>query len=143
MKVAIFSGGEFSSTKIYPYDLLICADKGFSYAKKLNLMPSVVLGDFDSLEYIPQNATIYNKDKDFSDTHLAVDKAISLGATEIDLYFCLGGRLDHLLFNVNLLKYAKDKGVPTHATATAVATRRWPAWPVRCRADHRGHRAAR
>ncbi len=111
MKVAIFSGGEFSSVKILPYDKLICADKGYDYAQKLNLAPDVILGDFDSLKYFPKNATVYDTQKDFSDTHLAFEKAISLGATEIHLYFALGGRLDHLLFNVNLLKLAKDKGV--------------------------------
>ena len=111
MKVAIFSGGEFAKTQIIPYDKLICADKGYEYAKILNLIPDVILGDFDSLGYVPNNAEIFPKDKNFSDTELAVKKAIELGATEIDIYFSLGGRLDHELFNINLLKYAKNQGV--------------------------------
>ena len=111
MKVAIFSGGEFVKTQIIPYDKLICADKGYEYAKILNLIPDVILGDFDSLGYVPNNAEIFPKDKNFSDTELAVKKAIELGATDIDIYFSLGGRLDHELFNINLLKYAKNQGV--------------------------------
>ena len=111
MKVAIFSGGEFENVTPFSYDKLICADKGYLYALKLNLTPNYIIGDFDSYTNIPSGAEVYPKDKDYSDTHLAIDKAISIGATEIDLYFALGGRLDHLLFNVNLLKYASDKGV--------------------------------
>lgn len=111
MKVAIFSGGNFDSVKIMPYDKLICADKGYLYAKKLNLTPDVVLGDFDSLGYTPKCAEVYPTDKNYSDTQLAVIKAISLGATEIDIYFSLGGRIDHELFNIDILKLCKDKGV--------------------------------
>ena len=111
MKIAIFSGGEFLKTQLLPYDKLICADKGYEYAKALNLTPDFILGDFDSLGYMPQSAEIFPKDKNFSDTELAIKKAVSLGATEIDIYFSLGGRLDHELFNINLLKYAKNLGV--------------------------------
>ena len=111
MKIAILSGGEFIKTQILPYDKLICADKGYEYAKTLSLTPDIILGDFDSLGYTPNNAEIFPKDKNFSDTELAVKKAIELGATDIDIYFSLGGRLDHELFNINLLKYAKNEGV--------------------------------
>ena len=111
MKVAIFSGGEFTAVKILPYDKLICADKGYLYAKNLGINPDYIVGDFDSLGFIPQGAEVFPCEKDCSDTELATKKAISLGATEIDYYFCLGGRLDHQLFNINLLKFCKNNGV--------------------------------
>ena len=111
MKVAIFSGGEFTKTQILPFDKLICADKGYEYAKILNFIPDIILGDFDSLGYTPNNAEVFPKDKNSSDTELALKKAIEIGATDIDIYFSLGGRLDHELFNINLLKYAKNQGV--------------------------------
>lgn len=104
MKVAIFSGGEFKNIDILPYDILICADKGYSYAQNLNLTPDYIVGDFDSLDFVPYEAELFPCDKNFSDTELATIKAISLGATEIDYYFCLGGRIDHELFNIGLLK---------------------------------------
>ena len=111
MIVAIFSGGEFIKTQILPYDKLICADKGYVYAQKLGLNPDYILGDFDSLGYIPKNSKVYPADKDYSDTQLAIIKAKEIGATKIDLYFCLGGRIDHQLFNINLLKFAKNLGI--------------------------------
>lgn len=110
MIAAIFSGGEFDSVSILQYDILICADKGYKYAQKLNLKPNYIIGDFDSLGYVPKNAEVYPVKKDASDTQIAIDKAIDLGASEIHLYYSLGGRIDHLLFNINLIKYAKDKG---------------------------------
>ena len=107
MIVAIFSGGEFSNVKIQPYDLLICADKGFEYAKTLGFSPNYVLGDFDSLGYTPENAIKFNVDKDYSDTELCIKKAIELNATQIDIYFALSGRIDHELFNISLLSMIK------------------------------------
>lgn len=111
MTVAIFSGGEFYNLTPFDYDILICADKGYEYAKKLNLAPNYIIGDFDSLGFVPNNAEVYDSEKDFSDTELCIKKAIDLGATNIDVYFALGGRIDHELFNISLLKFAKDLGV--------------------------------
>lgn len=111
MKVAVFSGGEYVETKLLPYDKLICADKGYEYALNLGLTPDLTLGDFDSLGYQPKNAEIYPVHKNYSDTQLAVIKALELGATEIDLYFTLGGRIDHELFNIDILSFCKNKGV--------------------------------
>ncbi len=111
MKVAIFSGGEFNNVKVLPYDILICADKGYKYALNLGLTADYIVGDFDSLDFIPNGAEVFPCDKNFSDTELATEKAISLGATEIDYYFCLGGRIDHELFNVALLKKCNERGI--------------------------------
>ena len=111
MKIAIFSGGEFSAVKILPYDKLICADKGCDYAQNLGLIPDYIVGDFDSLGFVPNGAEVFPFDKDFSDTELATKKAIMLGATEIDYYFCLGGRIDHELFNLALLKSCSNANV--------------------------------
>lgn len=111
MKVAIFSGGPYEEVAIDKYDILICADKGYLYARNLSLSPNFILGDFDSLGFVPDGAETYPVDKDYSDLELAIDKAFSLKATEIDAYFCTGGRLDHELFNISLLKKCKINGV--------------------------------
>jgi thiamine pyrophosphokinase len=46
----------------------------------------------------------YPREKDSTDTEIALEKAISLGATEITFLGCVGGRLDHTLGNLGLLK---------------------------------------
>ena len=111
MKVAIFSGGPFENVQIEDFTVLICADKGYLYARNLGLKPNFVLGDFDSLGFVPDGAETYSVDKDLSDLELAIDKAVSLKASEIDMYFCVGGQIDHELFNVSLLNKCKQNGI--------------------------------
>ena len=67
MKVAIFSGGPFENVQIEDFTVLICADKGYLYARNLGLKPNFVLGDFDSLGFVPDGAETYSVDKDLSD----------------------------------------------------------------------------
>ena len=45
-----------------------------------------------------------------TDTQEAIDIAISRGATEITIVAALGGRVDHALANLHLLKFGKDRG---------------------------------
>ncbi|UKI38395.1 MAG: hypothetical protein L6V93_10935 [Clostridiales bacterium] len=49
--------------------------------------------------------------KNATDTHIAVDFAVEKGFRNITLIGALGGRIDHSLANVMLLKYMIEKGV--------------------------------
>ena len=42
----------------------------------------------------------------------AVRRALELGFTRISLYCALGGRLDHMLANLQAASYAAERGVP-------------------------------
>ena len=97
----------------------ICADSGYAYAEKLGLRPDAVLGDFDSfaLEKVKEeNITVYPMRKDYTDSEIAVMHAIEQGFDEIVLFGALGGRLDHALGNLHLLRYIYQAG----ATGTIV-----------------------
>lgn len=79
------------------YGKIIAADSGYDLAKKLNIKPDIVVGDFDSTEY---KAELLNlgfemcpRDKDDSDFTLALRKAKG----EYDLLGGGEGRLDHLI----------------------------------------------
>lgn len=94
-------------------DLIICADKGYTYAKIAGVKPDIVIGDFDSCtdEVSGDFETVkLNTDKDFTDTHICVDKALETGCKEITILFAVGGRLDHTLANLYLLGYIANKG---------------------------------
>lgn len=85
------------------FDYLICADGGLILAEKWGLKPNLVLGDGDSYgRGFPSNLAVidYPAEKDATDSELAVQKAIELGATKITLIGFLGGRLDHTLANL-------------------------------------------
>ena len=59
-KCVIFCAAEFSGLlePVSPGDLVIAADGGLRHTQALGLRPDVVLGDFDSLGYVPENARV-------------------------------------------------------------------------------------
>lgn len=117
MKALIFSGGDFSHMPEYistnEYDLVIAADSGYLSAQDAGITPDIFIGDFDS---VPENEVSAPEIirlfpvKDMTDTQEAIDIAIQRGATEITILGALGGRIDHTLANLHLLKYAHLKG---------------------------------
>lgn len=124
--VVIISGGRlgkvdfFSETVAKITDrLLIACDGGARHLAASGLTPDVLLGDMDSIN--PKQLTDYEKagvriirhpvDKDFTDTALALDYAISLKPRRIDIWGTQGGRIDHALANVFLLIKARDAGI--------------------------------
>lgn len=92
-------------------DFIIAADGGTRHALALGLLPSVVIGDLDSLdsgnrrllEKGGAKIIAYSPDKDETDLELALDYAIAAGYEQICLVAALGGRLDHMLGNLSLL----------------------------------------
>lgn len=91
----------------------ICADSGYAYAKQLGLKPDAVLGDFDSyaLENVQEeNVRVFPVRKDYTDSEIAVMHALELGYDDITLLGALGGRIDHALGNLHLLKYIYQAG---------------------------------
>ncbi len=117
MKCLIIAGSpEFDAELIKEQsngaDLIICADRGYSHAKKSGVTPDIVIGDFDSCEdEISGSFEVVrlNTDKDFTDTLVCADKAIERGCDEIIILSATGGRLDHTLANLYLLSYISDK----------------------------------
>lgn len=91
--------------------ILIAADGGLRHVQALGLTPHVVLGDFDSLGYIPEGANVFPVEKDDTDSMLAVRHGLRLGCRDFLLYGCLGGdRLDHTVANFQTLQFLCDHG---------------------------------
>ena len=92
-------------------DFIIAADGGTRHALALGLLPSVVIGDLDSLDsanrrVLEENDVeiiAYPEDKDETDLELALAYAIDASYKEIRLIAALGGRLDQTLGNLSLL----------------------------------------
>lgn len=90
-------------------DYIIAADGGYAHVQSLGLEPSCVLGDFDSLGYVPDHAKLFPVEKDDTDAMLAVRRGLSLGHDRFLLYGSLDGpRLDHTVANFQTLQFLAD-----------------------------------
>lgn len=97
----------------YGFDdgFIICCDGAFNYLKKINVKPDLILGDFDSLGFVPDNARVFPTDKDYTDGELALKKCIEKGFESVDFICSGGGRDDHYLGNLALLRQAFENGL--------------------------------
>ena len=111
-RAIIFVNGELPNldaarTLLRDDDYIIAADGGTRHALALGLVPSVVIGDLDSLGAVNLPASVdviqYPADKDETDLELALLHARERGFDEILLIGALGGRLDQTLGNLSLL----------------------------------------
>ena len=112
-KCIIFCAADFQALlePIGPEDHVIAADGGLKHTKKLNISPDEIIGDFDSLGYIPADSRVFPVEKDDTDAMLAVRRGLSLGCREFILYGSLDGpRLDHTIANFQTLQFLSDRG---------------------------------
>jgi len=112
-RFVIFCAGGFEQLlgPVKADDFLMAADGGLVHLQKLGLTPDGILGDFDSLGYVPEGAKIFPVEKDDTDAMLAVRQGLDLGYREFLLYGSLDGpRLDHTVSNFQTLQFLADHG---------------------------------
>lgn len=105
-----------------PDDFIICADGGYSHARKAGIAPHVVIGDFDSVDFgpvendsadpgLPKCRVIrVQAEKDDTDTMICVKYGIEQGCDQFYVLGGLGGRLDHTVANLQTMCYAVENG---------------------------------
>lgn len=93
-----------------PEDFVIAADGG--YAQEFGCLPDAVVGDFDSLGFVPEaeHVQVYPKQKDDTDMMLAVKLGLEKGFREFVLLGGIGGRFDHTMANIQTLAYLLSHG---------------------------------
>ena len=109
----IFCAAEFDklAAPIDPSDYLLAADGGLRHLNKLGLNPDGIIGDFDSLGFIPEGAQVFPVEKDDTDAMLAARKGLELGYRDFLFYGSLDGpRLDHTVANFQTLQFLADRG---------------------------------
>ena len=109
----IFCAGDFDRLiePVTAGDLILAADGGFAHTNALGLTPHGILGDFDSLGYVPKNAKVFPIEKDDTDAMLAVRHGLKEGCRRFLLYGSLDGpRLDHTVANFQALQFLADRG---------------------------------
>lgn len=94
-------------------DFVIACDAGYIHAQRADIVPDVIIGDFDSYTGdLPGGVEIIRTkpEKDDTDTMMALKLAIRRGYRRIMLVGALGGRVDHMLANISLVAFAAEKG---------------------------------
>ena len=94
-------------------DFIICADGGYEYRDMLGREADMVVGDFDSLGRIPEaeNRIVLPCEKADTDMAVAIDEGLQKGYRDFVLFGALGGgRIDHSIGNIQLLRYIASKG---------------------------------
>lgn len=93
-------------------DIIIAADAGYKHLEDLNIIPDIILGDFDSLGFIPNGKEIitHPERKDDTDTMLAIKTGLKKGYCRFVIYGGTGKRLDHTVANLQSLSFVASKG---------------------------------
>ncbi len=93
---------------------VIFADAGYKYKEQIGDKTVLgVVGDFDSLGSAPLSEKVIGLEveKNFTDGERAVHFAKECGAKEIVVYGAYGGKIEHVLGNLALLKIASNIGL--------------------------------
>ncbi len=92
-------------SRINEDDFLIYCDSGLKHIDGIGIMPSLIVGDFDSHEnpMMDIETIVLPVAKDDTDTVFAVREGKKRGFTEFLLAGVYGARLDHTLVNVYIL----------------------------------------
>ena len=111
---------------------IIAADAGYRHLDSRGIVPNIVIGDFDSLGYVPKEdkqASVqlkedidagtpknirvmqYPEDKDKTDLELAIDEALNMKPQILMIYGALGKRLDQSLSSIQMLSHIADHRV--------------------------------
>jgi thiamine pyrophosphokinase len=123
MNCIIVTGGELPDINIIKKycsetDLVIGVDGTAGLFHMNNILPDVLIGDFDTadpncvaeLENAGVKTIRLLAEKNETDTEAALDHALHMGAKEITILGALGGRLDHTMSNIMMLVRAESRG---------------------------------
>lgn len=110
----IISGGAFSPfDPPAPGEFVIACDRGYTYARRCGIELDLLVSDFDSYGGAVDAVVPVRRlptEKDDTDTMSALRYALEQGYRELRLVCALGGRLDHLLANLQAAVFAAVRG---------------------------------
>lgn len=107
---ALVGAGDFNAERFLEmnsdgaFDYVIAVDGGYAILEEVGVAPDMVLGDFDSLGYVPKGirTSKFSSHKDKSDMELAFERAKSRRFDTVYAFGVLGGRLDHTVANMQV-----------------------------------------
>ena len=107
MRAALVGSSDFNAEHFtaQQFSYIVAVDGGYAHLQAVGVVPDAVIGDFDSLGYVPEAADVrrFPPEKDESDMELALRLTVEAACDEVVLYGCLGRRIDHTVANVQLM----------------------------------------
>ena len=103
-----------------PEDFVIAVDGGYDTCRKYDIVPDLIVGDFDSVQesdmpqiaeiakIAPDHVVVLPTEKDDTDMLAAIRIGLLEGCQEFRIYGGMGGRLEHTLANLQCLIYLKQ-----------------------------------
>ncbi len=117
----VILNGEIPSRKLLDLlwqdaTLTICADGAANALIDFKMAPDVIIGDFDSIskEYLDiftDSVVIKIENQETTDGEKALSFCLDRGVTKVNMVGAFGKRLDHTLYNLELLKKFHDQGL--------------------------------
>ena len=114
MRVLIVANGDMPSNELLGQlrsaaELVVAADGGANKAVLAGILPDAVVGDLDSVwdetrTRLGPRRLHLDSSPDTTDLQKAIEFAIDLGAQAIDIVAAGGGRADHALANLSVLR---------------------------------------
>jgi thiamine pyrophosphokinase len=98
---------------------VIAADRGARHLQAAGIVPTLIVGDMDSLgeeslrryEALGGRFVRHPREKDETDTELALREAFATAPAEVLIWGAMGFRIDHTLANLSLLVQGAEQGV--------------------------------
>lgn len=124
-KILIITGGQVKEEFLRQlvreecFTMIIAADHGLIAVDQLGIPLDYIVGDFDSvpeeilMKYRRSSTPIetFPREKDKTDTQIAIELALSHHATSIMIVGATGSRLDHMIANIHLLLLPMQKNI--------------------------------
>lgn len=120
----ITAGGDLTGKEVFleefnKSEISIAADSGIRFFYEYEKIPSVVLGDFDSIsekgkDYIRKHKIemfTYPTEKDSTDLEIGIHYLVDRGCKDIRILGALGDRIDHSLGNLLLMVRFFEEGI--------------------------------
>lgn len=108
----VVGAGESGEITLNPEkeDFVIAVDGGYEKLKGQRI--DLVVGDFDSLSYVPDHPRVMRlkPEKDDTDMLVALREGLAEGYDTFHIYGGGGGRFDHTLANIQCLAFLADRG---------------------------------
>ena len=123
-RAVIIAGGEINDDLALSFiqedSYLIAADRGLDFLARHDILPDLVVGDFDSAreetaagfreEHPGIEVREYNWEKDYTDLEIAAVAAADRGFEQIDILGATGTRIDHMIGALQTLALLLDRG---------------------------------